>query len=160
MTSRPSPIMINSWVGRFIGLAAHVATWSKDPSTKVGAVIVDPNTKIVTGLGFNGFPRGIDDTLERLDDREVKYKLVVHAEMNAVLNANNLVRGDYLFTTLPPCHDCTKFLIQAGIARIYTNKNIPDRWMESFNLSKAMFKEAQVPIYLWDADKQMVASIL
>lgn len=154
------PMLINSWVGRFIGLAEHVATWSKDPSTKVGAVTIDPHTKIVTGLGFNGFPRGIEDDQERLENREMKYKIVVHAEMNAVLNANNNVRGNYMFTTLPPCHDCTKFLIQAGIVRIYTNKNIPDRWMESFNLSKAMLKEARIPIYLWDNEKLMVSDIL
>src|ERR1700677_378614 len=74
-----------NWEKRFIDLAVFISSWSKDPNTRVGAVIVGPDREI-RSTGFNGFPRGIDDTPERLNDRDTKLKLVVHAEMNAILN--------------------------------------------------------------------------
>ena len=90
---------MNKWVKRFFRLANEVATWSKDPSTKVGAVIVGENKQIIS-QGYNGFPRGVDDTEERYNNREIKYKMVVHAEMNAILNAlynGSSVKGATLY---------------------------------------------------------------
>ena len=75
-----------NWHQRYIDLAKTTASWSKDPSRKIGAVIIGENNQIVS-LGYNGFPRGIEDTEERLNDRETKYKYIVHAEMNAIYNA-------------------------------------------------------------------------
>src|SRR3989344_2191240 len=80
------------WDRRFLALAEHVAQWSKDPSTKTGAVIVDPNNRVVS-LGYNGFPRGVNDLPERLSNRELKYKIIVHCERNALLFARESVRG-------------------------------------------------------------------
>lgn len=112
------------WHIRFLELAKHISTWSKDPSTKVGAVIVDPETKQIVGTGYNGFPRGVDDSEERYADRETKYKLVVHAELNAILNANKFVRGCdiYVYPTMMipnSCPECCKAIAQSGIKRLF-----------------------------------------
>jgi dCMP deaminase len=97
--------MINKWDTRFLDLAALVASWSKDPSTKVGAVIVRPD-RTVASLGYNGFPRGVADTESRYEDRETKYQLVVHAEANAIISAGESVKGMTMYGTLFPCCDC------------------------------------------------------
>ena len=78
--------MSEKWDGRFLSLATHIANWSKDPSTKVGCVVVGPDREI-RSTGFNGFPRGIADTDERLSDRELKSPLICHAEENAIMHA-------------------------------------------------------------------------
>ena len=75
--------MNDKWKRRFIELAKHISTWSKDPSTQVGAVIVRPD-KTIASVGFNGFPRGVDDRPEKLADRPLKYQMIVHAEINAI----------------------------------------------------------------------------
>ena len=100
----------DKWDRRFLELAHHISTWSKDPSTQVGAVLVRDGN-IVIGMGYNGFARGVYDTEERYSDRETKYKLVVHAEINAILMAGAAARGATLYVypsfALPPiCVDC------------------------------------------------------
>lgn len=108
---------MNKWDERFLKLAEEVSTWSKDPSTKVGAVIADG--KKVVSHGFNGFPPSIEDKQEWYDEREVKYKLVIHAEVNAILNAERSVSGCTLYTTpLPPCCECAKLVAAAGITKV------------------------------------------
>jgi dCMP deaminase len=139
------------WDRRFLELAKHVSTWSKDPSTKVGVALVNDLQQVV-GLGFNGFARGIADTDERLNDRELKYKLVVHAEVNALLQAGHAARGSTLYIypsfMLPPiCHDCCKAAIQAGVKGIvgyYPNESDPrvQRWKDSIAIAKGMWEEA------------------
>jgi len=114
------------WDERFMQLARHVAMWSKDPSTKVGAVIVDEKRRVVS-LGYNGFPRGVDDSPERYADRPTKYAHVVHAELNAILNAPRGVEGCTLYVTLEPCTTCAKAIIQSGVRRVV----LPDRTGES-----------------------------
>ncbi len=135
------------WVKRYIDLASAVALWSKDPSTQVGAVIVGDNGQIVS-QGYNGFPRGVLDSDERYNDRPLKYKLVVHAEMNAILNAlynGASVKGCTLFVhNLPVCNECAKAIIQSGINKVYMDTEINERWQESWNLTKQMFEEAGV----------------
>lgn len=135
------------WVKRYIDLASAVALWSKDPSTQVGAVIVGDNGQIVS-QGYNGFPRGVSDSDERYNDRPLKYKLVVHAEMNAILNAlynGASVKGCTLFVhNLPVCNECAKAIIQSGINKVYMDTEINERWQESWNLTKQMFEEAGV----------------
>ena len=81
--------MSHKWDHRFIELADHIAQWSKDPSTKVGCVIVGEDREI-RSTGFNGFPRGIDDDEERLNNRDLKYPLICHAEENAIMHAASL----------------------------------------------------------------------
>jgi len=130
------------WQTRMMHLAEHVAAWSKDPSTKVGAVVMEPGTHVVLGLGYNGFPRGVGDD-ERLHDRPSKYPRIVHAEVNAILNASRNVRGAILYATKFPCAECAKVIIQAGIAEVGAPA-IDGWWSESQEVAAEMFQEAQV----------------
>lgn len=139
------------WDVRFLRLAEHISSWSKDPSTKVGAVLVN-DLKQVVGMGYNGFARSIEDTDERLNNRELKYKLVVHAEVNAIIQAGHEARNSVLYVypsfMIPPiCHDCCKAAIQAGIAGIVgfePNESDPrvQRWKDSIAVSRDMWQEA------------------
>lgn len=134
------------WDGRFIKLAEFVATWSKDPSTKCGAVITRGNQ--IVSLGYNGFPAGTDDDPEIYADRERKYKRVLHAEQNALMFANE----DLNFCTcyvwpMPPCSRCAAMLVQSGISRVVSA--IPDtdtaqRWEAEWEEAFEMFHEAGV----------------
>lgn len=138
--------MTKSWDRRFIRLAAHIASWAKDPSTKVGAVIVRPDRTIVSH-GYNGFPRGVRDIPARLDDRPTKYAMTVHAELNAILTAKEPLNGYTLYVTpLFPCANCAGAIIQSGIKRIVYDMpgEMPEHWRESFNAATAMFLEAGV----------------
>lgn len=129
-----------------MGLAALVSSWSRDPSTCVGAVIVD-GLKRVNAVGFNGFPRGMDDAPELYEDRSVKYTRVVHAEPNAILNAQTSVRGNTMFVTMFPCHECAKLIIQAGIARVVSPAPSTERWDASHRYSCSFFREAGVDVH-------------
>lgn len=136
------------WDRRFLELAAHIAQWSKDPSTKVGCVIVGPDREI-RSTGFNGFPRGVRDTRERLEDRTQKYPLVCHGEENAILNAARIgvsLKGCKAYMTWPSCTRCSVSLIQVGIAEVIypAGIEIPERWADDFTLSDEVFKEAGV----------------
>lgn len=132
------------WDIRFLELARHISTWSKDPSTKVGAVIVDSHRRVI-GLGYNGFPRGVEDSNERLNDRPTKYAMVVHAEVNAVLNATQSVEGATVYIwPLMACNECAKVLIQSHISRVVTPKIVSDRWIQSNDIAIAMFKEVGI----------------
>jgi dCMP deaminase len=154
---------LEKWDRRFLNLAAHISTWSKDPSTKVGAVLVN-NLKQVVGMGYNGFARGIADTDERLNTRELKYKLVVHAEVNAIIQAGQAARDSMLyvypaFMTPPICHDCCKTAIQAGIKGIVGF--LPDesdprvqRWKDSIAVAKEMWEEAGLEIRTYSTKAQ------
>ena len=136
-----------TWTQRFLALALHVAEWSKDPSTKVGAVVVDSD-RIVLSLGYNGFPRGVIDSTERLSERPVKYAFTVHAEANALLNASRSVRGATLYCTLLPCSECAKLVIQAGIRRVVCPAPAEgyERWADSFRMAREMFQESGVKL--------------
>lgn len=135
----------SKWDQRFIELAAHVATWSRDPSRKVGAVIVRPD-KTVASMGFNGFPRGVLDSEDRYDNKDLKYKFVCHAEANAILTANERLHGYTLYATLYPCHECAKMIIQSGITRVVTVPTRSENWLESNEYSRQMFLEAKVSV--------------
>lgn len=138
--------MLDHWDLRMLGLAEHVSAWSRDPSTKVGAAITRPDHTIAS-LGFNGFPRGVADTKERLEDRTMKLQMVVHAEMNAILNAREPLHG-YILYCVPfhPCSNCAAAIIQAGIRRVVFGGETPERWRENVNLSSAILREAGVTI--------------
>lgn len=131
------------WDIRFLDLAKLVSTWSKDPSTKIGAVITDSDNKIIS-LGYNGFPKKLADD-DRLNNRETKYKMIIHGEMNAILSANRSLEGCTLYTyPFMPCPRCASMVIQTGINRIVSYKNINERWAEEFELSLSLFKEANI----------------
>jgi len=124
-------------------MASLVASWSKDPSTRVGAVIADDKNRIVSH-GFNGFPRGASDD-QRLSMREIKYKLIIHAEENAVLNAARSVENCTIFLTHPPCNHCIGVLKQVGITRVVSQEptaQFKGRW----NLEEAVeyMKELEI----------------
>jgi len=131
-----------------LGMARHVATLSKDPSTKVGAVIFDPQRRIVSA-GYNGFARGVLDTDSRLNHRETKYKLVLHAEKNAILFATGSTHDCTLVVTHPCCAQCAALMIQAGIAHVIWPKPAPEfeeRWRHDLLLTREQFNEAGVAV--------------
>lgn len=135
------------WDARFLSLAAHIADWSKDPSTRCGAVIVDPDRQIVS-VGYNGFARGVEDTPERLAVREVKYRLVVHAERNALLFAGRKLTGCTLYThPFGTCASCAAMVIQSGISRVVSRFSDNPRWLEEWRHAAAQYAEAGVA---WD----------
>lgn len=114
------------WQSRFFAMADLVASWSKDPSTKVGAVIVSPDRRQIA-VGYNGFPAGMADD-DRLNNREAKYPRTIHAEHNALLNAQFDVAGCHLFVTFPPCLSCASVIIQMRIGRVYCPSSDDERW--------------------------------
>lgn len=149
MKSNIAKNLLAKWDQRYIELAAQISTWSKDPSRKIGAVAVGVKGQILS-QGYNGFPRGILDLPERYLDRQIKYKHVVHAEMNVIYNASlngvSLDGSSLYVYGLPICNECAKGIIQVGIKRvvIYTDEEVPEIWTESFALTHSMFKEAEV----------------
>lgn len=130
-----------------LGLCDYVALRSRDPSTKVGAVIARPD-KTIASLGYNGFPRGVEDLGSRYTDRETKYRFVCHAEANAIVAAREPLHGATLYCTpFPPCQECAKLIIQAGIGKVvapYPSPEQWDRWHDSFDAATTMFHEAGV----------------
>ena len=109
---------INSWDRRFLAVAMQVSHWSKDPSSKMGAVIANTDQRLVA-LGYNGFPKQVEDCQSRQYNKKVKYEIVVHAEANALLIAGSAAVGGtiYLYGPRPICARCAGILIQAGIKR-------------------------------------------
>jgi dCMP deaminase len=139
-----------SWDIRFLQLAQFISQWSKDPSTKVGAVIVDEQNRIIS-VGYNGFPSGIEDN-NRLQDRDTKYKIIVHGEINAILFANTSVKNCTLYTVpFEPCPRCAGLIIQSGIKRVVAPKNINIRWEDDFKITRELFNEANIEVKYYDA---------
>jgi dCMP deaminase len=140
-----------SWDMRFLDQAKLVASWSKDPSTKVGAVIVDEHNRVVS-QGFNGFARGVADSKTRLHTREVKYRLVLHAECNAILFARRPLEGCIMYSwPMQPCAQCASMLVQVGIQRVVSVHPSPDRtkrWGADMNLAKEIMKEGGARLLL------------
>lgn len=140
------------WDFRFIELANLVSTWSKDPSTKIGAIAVDSERRILS-TGYNGFPRNIEDSTERLYLRETKYKYIVHAEMNVIYNASHSgvsLHGSTIYVSgLPPCMNCGLGIIQAGVKNVVYGfpDEIPSRWLQSTRDSLSLLQEAGVRVY-------------
>ena len=142
--------MSTKWDQRFLKLAEHISGWSKDPSTKVGCVVVGEDREI-RSTGFNGFPRGIADDAARLEDREQKYPLICHAEENAIMHAARIglsLKGCTAYVTWPPCTRCARSLIQAGVVEVVYPEEIevPERWMADFDMSTNMMSEAGLNI--------------
>ena len=134
---------MDKWDNRFLNLARTVASWSKDPSTKTGAVIVRPD-KTVAALGYNGFARGCDDSDGLYNDRQEKLGRVIHAEMNAILSAREPLHGYTLYTSFMCCDRCAVHMIQAGIKRVVAEKPLANRWAVEMDRARACFAEAGV----------------
>lgn len=145
---------MTDWDARFMALARHIGEWSKDRSTKVGCVITGSGRRILT-VGYNGFPRGVNDFPDSRHERPVKYKWTEHAERNAiytaVLNGVSL-QGSTAYVPFHPCSDCARGLIQSGVKTIAIPRPDEDlsefdaRWSEDFQVSRVMFRESGVRI--------------
>ena len=135
------------WDTRFFKLAASISEWSKDPSTKVGCIIIHPDRNILS-TGYNGFPKGISDTEERLADRDIKYDNTIHAEVNAIFNAarNGVsLQGSTLYVVgLPVCSLCANSIIQVGIERVCMLDYKDPRWLMSTDRAKEKLTETHV----------------
>jgi len=141
--------MSDKWDRRFLGLAMDpYSTWSKDPSTQVGAVITRGNRQV--SQGYNGFPAGVDDSPDRYADREFKYRAVIHAEANAIIWAQEDLTGCTIYVwPMPPCGGCAGKIIQAGILRVVTVSPTPaqlERWGLDIMIAQKMFEEAGVEV--------------
>ena len=141
---------MDKWDERFLNLAKEISTWSKDPSTKVGAVAIGTKGEVLA-QGYNGFPRGVLDSPERYETKEIKYQYVVHAEMNCIYNATyngiGLDGATMYVWGLPLCNECAKGIIQVGITRVVSPKNgldIPDKWKVSCLNTVSMFNEVEI----------------
>lgn len=139
------------WNGRFLNIAREVASWSKDTSSKVGCVIVDSEKSIKT-TGYNGLPRGVDDTVAGRNERPEKYRWFSHAEANAISNCSRMgvsSENCVIYVTHPPCAACARSIVQAGISEVVIPKeslteDFLSRWGEEYEVSKQMFSEAGV----------------
>lgn len=135
------------WDLKFLALAQYFSNWSKDPSTRIGGVVVGPDHEI-RSTGYNGFPRGVKDLPSRLADRDLKLKIICHAEENCILHAALVgvsLKGCTSYCEWPPCTRCARSIINAGISEVvYADKEIPERWQEDFNLALLILSEAGV----------------
>jgi len=140
---------LSNWDRRFLRIAEEVKTWSKDPGTKVGCVLV--NDRRILSTGYNGFPSSISDDIERYANREYKLRVTIHAESNAILNAaknGTRVEGSTLYVTFPPCSQCASAVIQAGISKVICPNpaKAPARWIENFRSASDLFFEADMKV--------------
>jgi dCMP deaminase len=138
-----------SWHNKFMELAKHISTWSKDRSTKVGAVIVNAERRVVS-MGYNGFPSGINDDIDSRHERPAKYLYTEHAERNAIYNAVRIhanISGCTMYATMFPCADCARAIIQSGITGVVCPiPTLDPNWKKSFEVSMEMFNECNINI--------------
>jgi dCMP deaminase len=162
MTNKGITTMQNGekWDKRFMRLAQLIASWSKDPSTKVGVVVIGPDHE-VRSTGYNGPPRLVDDEGIETWDREYKLRHTAHAELNAVCNAARVgvpLTDCTMYATMPPCSGCACAIIQAGIKRVVAlDVDIPDRWVADIRAGSEMMEQAFVrttALSLDDEDKE------
>lgn len=144
---------------KFRVVAQAVATFSKDPSTKVGAVVVDDDGNVLS-VGYNGFPRGVDDRMDRYLDRNTKLQFISHAESNAIAqaarNGVRLMGSTLVLTSLFPCSNCAKQIVQAGIRRVFApvmdRSRANPHWFAEQRISEIMFAESGVEVIYLDED--------
>lgn len=145
MEQRTDP---TTWHLRFMRLAIEAASWSKDPQKKVGAVIVNNDRRLVA-MGYNGFPIGTPDLRQDLLNEDFKRDHMVHAELNAILNAvGPLGNGSTMYSTRHPCHECAKAIVQSGVRGLVTA--VPDyehpTWGKSYRVASEVLRSARVPV--------------
>ena len=136
---------MSNWALRFLGMAELVSTWSKDPSTKVGAVIADSSHRIIS-TGYNGFPRG---TVDKVVPREKKLLRTIHAEVNAILFAARPLHGTTIYVTHIPCSQCAAKIVQVGISKVICwtpSEDFLFRWLADAEEAQAIFKEAGISL--------------
>jgi dCMP deaminase len=138
------------WDLKFIELAKHISGWSKDKTTKVGAVIVNESNRIIS-TGYNGMPIGANDSIESRYEKDKKYFYTEHAERNAIYSAaekGDSTRNATIYMQLYPCVDCARAIIQSGIKRVVCTK--PDfnneKWGESWRIADELFNECGIKV--------------
>ena len=144
---------MTDWNARYMALAAHVATWSKDRSTKVGSVIIGSEREIVS-VGYNGFARGVSDDHPERHERPLKYLMTVHSELNSVLNAGRVgakILGCTMYVTAMPCANCASVVVNAGINKLFVPKwdrhdPMFDRWREDWEWAEVILREGKVVV--------------
>jgi dCMP deaminase len=144
-------MLLGKWDTRFLEVAKLAAQWSKDPNARVGAVIVDAQGQIA-GVGYNGFPRLVEDSAERYGNVDTKLEMVVHAEENAVLGAGARARGGSIYVFGKPiCARCAGTIIQSGVARVVAQEpkqGTDSKWDKSGQIARKMLEEAKVELLL------------
>jgi dCMP deaminase len=147
-----SPLEWDEWFMRMVYLTSEK---SKDPSTKIGSILVRDNRPLSNG--YNGFPIGVRDYKKRYDDRHIKLKFVVHSELNAILSAGKngeSTLNTILYTQSHPCNECAKSIINSGIREIIIHGQYPEMsgptWKESVNISKIMLTEANIKVRIFN----------
>jgi dCMP deaminase len=145
-----APHEITKWDRRFMQLAELVGSWSKDRSTKVGCVIVGTDHE-VRAIGFNGFPRFVDDDIDERHERPAKYAWTEHAERNAIYSAVRIgvaLKGCTMYLPWFPCMDCARAIVQSGISRLVAlHPNLEDpRWGQDFRSAIVLLNEARVEL--------------
>ena len=140
------------WHKRFLEAAKFFASWSKDRSTQVGAVVVG-NKKEIRAIGYNGFPRGVDDDIDARHERPIKYEYTEHAERNAVFNAcytGTSLDGCSIYVTHLPCADCARAIIQSGITTVVVDSQntLRKEWEEKNQVANIMFQEARINVII------------
>lgn len=144
-------VLTPKWSGRLLKLCNDISEWSKDQSTRVGAMITTQDGSPVS-WGFNGMPMGIDDTIESRHERPEKYRWMAHAERNAMdLAPRGDLSGCVMFVNFSPCPTCSQSIIQRKIATVvvderFTADKMPDRWKEDMLMAVEMLKEAGVNV--------------
>jgi dCMP deaminase len=146
---------LSHWDRRFLRIAEEVRTWSRDPGTKVGCVLV--SDKRILSVGFNGFPRNLSDSLELYEDRDYKLAVTVHAEANAIMNAAKngaKTQSCTAYVTFPPCSQCAAAVIQAGVETVVCPDpaQAPERWRASFKLGNEMLYNSGVKLLYYTQD--------
>jgi len=146
---------LSKWDRRFLRIAEEVRTWSKDPGTKVGCVLVSDRRLIASG--YNGFPSTLSDSLTLYEDRDYKLAVTVHAEANAIMNAAKngaKTQSCTAYVTFPPCSQCAASLIQAGVERVVCPdpETAPERWRASFKLGNEMLYNSGVKLLYYSQD--------
>lgn len=143
---------LSHWDRRFLRIAEEIRTWSKDPGTKVGCVLVQDRRMIASG--YNGFPSTLSDSLELYEDRNYKLAVTVHAEANAIMNAAKngaKTQSCTAYVTFHPCSQCAASLIQAGVGTVVCPDpaTAPERWRASFKLANDMLYQAGVKLFYY-----------
>lgn len=128
---------MNKWDRRFLGLALYYSSFSKDPSTKVGCVLVN-NKNVPVGLGYNGFSRNSEDLIEVLENRPEKYKRTIHAEENAIYNRTGDIEGSVAYLTHPPCISCINRLSHNSIIGVRFIQDPSDDFYDRWNIDESL----------------------
>ena len=152
-----------NWDQRFLTLASHIASWSRDKSAKTGAIIADDN-RIIRSTGYNGFPKGVNDKVASRYERPSKYLWTEHAERNAIYNAartGQSIEGCTIYINWFPCADCARAIIQTGLKRVVglNSETIDRQWDEAFSFTKELFSEVGIQVKLYQLDSLHARSL-